>query len=292
MRLAALQTLLPHRALSAIVRRATRWTWSPWKTLLIRQVVRRYRVDLGEAAQPDPAAYPHFDAFFTRALKPGARPLDPDPAALLCPADGRISQAGHIDAGRLLQAKGRHFTAAELLADAVAADVYRDGGFVTVYLSPRDYHRVHMPLDGTLLETVHVPGRLFSVAPSAVAAIPCLFARNERLVCRFEGSCGPFAVVMVGAMLVSGVETVWGGMQIPPYARRIVRRDWRGQGIRLPRGAEMAHFHMGSTVILLLPAGTATLAGNLDPERPVRVGEGIGRLSDGIFPTTGQPTTM
>ena len=292
MRLASLQTLLPHRALSAIVRRATRWTCAPWKTLLIRQAVTRYHVDLSEAAEPDPAAYPHFDAFFTRALKHGARPLDPDPSALLCPADGRISQAGHIDAGRLLQAKGRHYTAAELLADTAAAGAYRAGAFVTVYLSPRDYHRVHMPLDGALLETVHVPGRLFSVAPSAVAAIPRLFARNERLVCHFEGPCGPFAVVMVGALLVSGVETVWGGMQIPPYARRIVRRDWRGHGICLSRGAEMARFHMGSTVILLLPAGAAVLAGDLGPERAVQVGTGIGRLSESIFPTRGQSPTM
>ena len=292
MRQAALQALLPHRALSAIVRQAARWTWSPWKTLLIRQVVRRYRVDLDEAAQPDPAAYPHFDAFFTRGLKPGARPIASDRSVLLCPADGRISEAGQIDAGRLLQAKGRAFTAAELLADPVAADTYRDGAFVTVYLSPRDYHRVHMPQDGTLVETVHVPGRLFSVAPSAVAAIPRLFARNERLACHFEGPGGPFAVVMVGALLVSGVETVWAGMQIPPYARRIVRRDWRGRGVRLPRGAEMARFHMGSTVILLLPAGAARLAGHLAPRHPVRVGEDIGRLSETIFPTPGQASTM
>lgn len=284
MRLAALQTLLPHRALSAIVRRAARWTWSPWKSLLIRQVVRRYRVDLSEAAQPDLSAYPHFDAFFTRALQPGARPLDPDPAVLLCPADGRISQAGRIDAGRLLQAKGRDFTAAELLADAVAADAYREGVFVTVYLSPRDYHRVHMPLDGALVETVHVPGRLFSVAPSAVAAIPRLFARNERLVCHFEGDRGPFAVVMVGALLVSGISSVWGGAEVPPYARRIMRRGWRDRGIRLPRGAEMARFHMGSTVIVLLPTGAAALADDLHPERAVRMGEGIGRLSGSLFP--------
>lgn len=293
MRLAALQVLLPHRALCAIIRRATRWTWSPWKTLLIRQVVHRYRVDLDEAAPPaDPGGYAHFDAFFTRALKPGARPIDSDPAALLCPADGRISQAGPIDAGRLLQAKGRDFTASELLADDRAADAYRDGVFVTVYLSPRDYHRVHMPIDGALLETVHVPGRLFSVAPSAVATIPRLFARNERLVCHFDGPVGPFAVVMVGALLVSGVETVWGGLQIPPYARRIVRRDWRGQDIRLARGAEMARFHMGSTVILLLPSGSARLVDHLPPQRLVRVGEGIGRLSEAIFPTPGQASTM
>ena len=292
MRLAALQTLLPHRALSAIVRRATRWTWSPWKTLLIRQIVRRYHVDLDEAAQPDPGAYAHFDAFFTRALKPDARPIASDPSVLLCPADGRISQAGQINADRLLQAKGREFSVAELLADEVAANAYRDGAFVTVYLSPRDYHRVHMPQDGTLVETVHVPGRLFSVAPSAVAAIPRLFARNERLACHFEGPCGPFAVVMVGALLVSGVETVWGGMQIPPYAHRIVRRDWRGRGMRLSRGTEMARFHMGSTVILLLPAGAAGLAGHLAPGHPVRVGEGIGRLSEAIFPTSGRASTM
>ncbi|MDE1898114.1 MAG: phosphatidylserine decarboxylase [Xanthomonadaceae bacterium] len=293
MRLAALQTLLPHRALSAIMRGATRWTWSPWKNLLIRQVVRRYGVDLGEAAAPaEPDAYAHFDAFFTRALRPGARPIDPDPAVVLCPADGRISQAGPIDAGRLLQAKGRDFTAAELLADDRAAAAYRDGAFVTVYLSPRDYHRVHMPLDGTLLETAHVPGRLFSVAPSAVAAIPRLFARNERLVCRFDGSGGPFAVVMVGALLVSGVETAWGGWQIPPYAHRIVRRDWRGRDVRLARGAEMARFHMGSTVILLLPAGRARLADQLTPGHPVRVGQGIGRLSETIFQTPERTSTM
>ncbi len=292
MRLAALQMLLPHRALSAIVRHAARWTWSPWKTLLIRQVVRRYRVDLDEAAQPDPDAYAHFDAFFTRALKPGARPIASDPSAVLCPADGRISEAGQISADRLLQAKGREFTVAELLADQSTADAYHDGAFVTVYLSPRDYHRVHMPLDGTLVETMHVPGRLFSVAPSAVTAIPRLFARNERLACHFEGPCGPFAVVMVGALLVSGVETVWGGMQIPPYARRIVRRDWRDRGMRLSRGTEMARFHMGSTVIVLLPTGAARLAGHLVPRHQVRVGEDIGRLSETIFPTPGRATTM
>ncbi|GAP64978.1 phosphatidylserine decarboxylase precursor [Mizugakiibacter sediminis] len=273
-----LQYALPHRALSRIVHWATRWTWRPWKDFLIGAVVRRFAVDMTEAAEPSPRAYPHFNAFFTRALKPGARRPDADPAALLCPADGRISQAGRIEAGRIFQAKGRSYTAAELLADDEAAAPYRDGHFVTVYLSPRDYHRVHMPLAGELQETVHVPGRLFSVAPFAVEGVPRLFARNERLVCHFRGERGPFAVVMVGALLVSGVATVWGGAEIPPYASRIVRRDWRGRGVRLERFAEMARFEMGSTVIVLLPAGAGSLDTDLRPDQPVRVGGRLGRV--------------
>ncbi|HEX7112056.1 MAG TPA: archaetidylserine decarboxylase [Mizugakiibacter sp.] len=272
-----LQYALPHRALSRIVHWATRWTWRPWKDFLIGTVVRRFAVDMAEAAEPSPRAYPHFNAFFTRALKPGARQPDADPGALLCPADGRISQAGRIEAGRIFQAKGQSYTAAELLADTEAAAPYRDGHFVTVYLSPRDYHRVHMPLAGELLETVHVPGRLFSVAPFAVEGVPRLFARNERLVCHFRGEHGPFAVVMVGALLVSGVATVWGGAEIPPYASRIERRDWRGRGVRLAGFAEMARFEMGSTVIVLLPAAAGSLEPGLRPDRPVRVGERLGR---------------
>lgn len=272
-----LQYALPHRALSRVVHWATRWTWRPWKDFLIGTVVRRFAVDMAEAAEPSPRAYPHFNAFFTRALKPGARRPDNDAGALLCPADGRISQAGRIEAGRIFQAKGQSFTAAELLADAEAAAPYRDGHFITVYLSPRDYHRVHMPLAGELLETVHVPGRLFSVAPFAVEGVPRLFARNERLVCHFRGEHGPFAVVMVGALLVSGVATVWGGAEIPPYAARIVRRDWRGRGVRLERFAEMARFEMGSTVIVLLPAGGGSLEPGLRPDQPVRVGQRLGR---------------
>jgi phosphatidylserine decarboxylase len=270
------QYLLPHRLLSRIVRAATRWRFRPWKNALIRRVVRAYDVDLSEAAQPAIEAYPDFNAFFTRALRAGARPIDPDPAALLAPADGRISRAGRIDGERVLQAKGRDFTVADLLADAQAAHAYAGGVFVTIYLSPRDYHRVHMPLAGRLLETLHVPGRLFSVAPRPVAAIPRLFARNERLVCHFEGGYGPFAVVMVGAMLVSGIRTVWGGREIPPYASRIVRRDWRSSRIRLEAGSELGRFEMGSTVIVLLPAGAFALAAGLDPEQPVRVGRRLG----------------
>jgi phosphatidylserine decarboxylase len=236
---------------------------------------------MSEAAQSDPRAYASFNAFFTRALRDGARHIEGDANTIACPADGCISQTGSIEGGRILQAKGRSYSVAELLADEAAAAAYRDGCFATIYLSPRDYHRVHMPLDGELLETVHVPGRLFSVAPGPVAGIPNLFARNERLICHFDGSHGPFVVAMVGAMLVSGITTVWAGPVVPPYARGIVRRDWRGQGFRLTRGSEMARFEMGSTVIVLVPTGTTDA--QLTPEQAVRVGQRLGDLSPGRF---------
>lgn len=279
------QYVLPHRALSRLVYWATRWTWQTWKNFLIGRVVKAYRVDMSEAVQPDPFAYPSFNAFFTRALKPDARPMPADARAIACPADGRISQFGTIRDGRIFQAKGQDFSAAELLGDEAAAAPYRDGRFITVYLSPRDYHRVHAPLAGTLRETVHIPGRLFSVAPFAVDAVPRLFARNERLVCHFDGSTldgigGPFAVVMVGAMLVSGVETVWSGVAIPPYANAIVRKDWRGQNIRLERGAELGRFNMGSTVIVLLPSGSAEFDTRLSIQMPVRTCQLIGRTNN------------
>jgi phosphatidylserine decarboxylase len=275
------QYLVPQRLLTRIVHAATRWTWRPWKDALIGWFVRSYDVNLAEAAQADPHAYPDFNAMFTRALRADARPIDADPDCLVCPADGRISQAGAIEAGRIFQAKGRDYTAAELLGDAELAAVYHNGRFATVYLGPRDYHRVHMPLAGELLETLHVPGRLFSVAPGPVAAIPRLFARNERLVCHFHGACGPFAVVLVGAMLVSSVSTVWSGLEIPPYAKRVQRRDWRGHGIRLERGAEMGRFNMGSTVIVLLPNADFAWRPGLVAEQPVRVGEALGTWVEG-----------
>jgi phosphatidylserine decarboxylase len=274
-----LQYLLPHRLLSRVVFHATRWTWRPWKNFLISQITRRFNVDMSEAAQTELSSYAHFNAFFTRLLKPGARPIDSDPFALLCPADGRISQAGAISEGRIFQAKGQDFSAAELLGDEAAALPYREGQFITVYLSPRDYHRVHMPMTGTLIETLHVPGRIFSVAPLAVQSSPRLFARNERLVCHFDGENGPFAVVLVGALLVSSVSTVWGDLEIPPYASGIRKRDYRASNIRLERGAEMGRFNMGSTVILLLPAGGPELDSGLASEQAVRVGSGIGKLN-------------
>ena len=269
--------LLPHRLLSSLARRLAYSSSPRTKQWLIDTVTRKFGVNLAEAAQSDPNAYPTFNAFFTRALKPGARLADPDPRALLMPADGRISQCGRIEGGRIFQAKGRSFTAAELLGDTEAAKPFHDGVFATVYLSPKDYHRVHMPWTGTLRETVHVPGRLFSVGTSAVATVPRLFARNERLVCHFDTSFGPMASVMVGALLVSGVETVWSGVEIPRYGDAITRKDWRGKGIVLERFAEMARFNYGSTVIVLLPPGVAELAPELGAETAVRLGQALAR---------------
>lgn len=263
---------LPHRLLSSMARalaysshpRVSRW--------LIDTVTRKFGVDLQEAADADPRSYPTFNAFFTRSLRPGARQAHADPAALLMPADGRISQCGPIRAGEIFQAKGRSFTAAELLASEADAAPYQDGVFATVYLSPRDYHRVHMPWTGTLRRTVHVPGRLFSVGPNAVRLVPRLFARNERLVCHFDTDFGPMAVVMVGALLVSGVETVWSGVEIPQYGDRVNEKTYE-PGITLERFAEMARFNYGSTVIVLLPAGVAELDPALVAESAVRLGE-------------------
>ncbi len=271
--LTALTYVLPHRLLSSIARSLAYSTRPGTKQWLIDTVTRKFGVDLSEAAEPDPTAYSSFNAFFTRALKPGARVPDADPRALLMPADGRISQCGDIVDGRIFQAKGQSFTAAELLGSEADAEPFVDGSYATVYLSPRDYHRVHMPWTGTLRETVHVPGRLFSVGTDAVASVPRLFARNERLVCHFDTDFGPMVSVMVGALLVSGVETVWSGIEIPAYGDRITRKDYRGKGIVLQRFAEMARFNDGSTVIVLLPKGVAKLDPALGAESPVRLGE-------------------
>lgn len=264
---------LPHRLMSSAARKLAYSRNPAVKQWLIDTVTRKFKVDLDEAAEPDPTAYPTFNTFFTRALKPGARIPDADPRALLMPADGHISQCGEIVNGRIFQAKGQSFTAAELLGDEAAAAPFADGLFATVYLSPRDYHRVHMPWAGTLRETVHVPGRLFSVGTDAVKSVPRLFARNERLVCHFDTNFGPMCQVMVGALLVSGVETVWSGVEIPAYGDRITRKDYRGQNIALDRFAEMARFNYGSTVITLLPKGVATLDTVLSAESPVRLGQ-------------------
>jgi len=274
----SLTYVLPHRLLSSMARslaysqnpRISRW--------LIDTVSSKFNVNLAEAANPDPRSYPSFNSFFTRALKPGARVAAADPRTLTMPADGRISQLGPIEDGRIFQAKGQSFTAAELLGDAADAAPFNNGLFATVYLSPRDYHRVHMAWTGTLRETVHVPGRLFSVGTDAVANVPRLFARNERLVCHFDTDFGPMVQVMVGALLVSGVETVWSGEEIPAYGDRITRKNWRGKGITLERFAEMARFNYGSTVIMLLPPGVADFDPSLKAESPVQLGQPLAKL--------------
>jgi phosphatidylserine decarboxylase len=260
-----LQYVLPHRLLSRLAYGVARSRAGWFKDWLIALVIRKFNVDMAEAADPEPRNYEHFNAFFTRELKPGARVADPDPRTLLMPADGKISQAGRIEAGRIFQAKCQSFTAAELLGNEAMAAPYADGWFANIYLSPRDYHRVHMPWSGTLVETLHVPGRLFTVAP------------YERLVCHFDTEFGPMCSVMVGALLVSGVESVWNGEEIPPYAHAPHRRDWRGQGITLARFAEMARFNYGSTVILLFPRDAVALDA-FATETPTRVGQRLGQV--------------
>ncbi len=277
--LTRLTYVMPHRALSTLARVLAHSNHPRLSARLINHVLGRFDVDLSEAHEPDPRAYTSFNAFFTRGLKPGARMPDLDPSALLMPADGTVSQCGTIADGRIFQAKGRTFTVAELLADDDAATSFSDGLFATVYLSPKDYHRVHMPWTGTLRETVHVPGRLFSVGPDAVRLVPRLFARNERLVCHFDTDFGPMTLVLVGAMLVSGVETVWSGIEIPRYGDAVTVKDYRGANISIERFAELGRFNFGSTVIVLLPKGVATLASGLGAETPVRLGERLATAS-------------
>lgn len=278
--------LLPHHALSRLVYRAAR-VRRPWfSQALIKALIRVYRVDLGEAAEPDPRAYPDFAGFFTRALREGVRPLAGDAHTLVSPADGALSAHGAIDGDRLLQAKGRSYTVAELLGgDFGLAEAFTGGQFCTVYLAPRDYHRVHMPLDGTLRSMTHVPGRLFSVQGATARGIDRLYARNERLVCVFDTAHGLLAVVLVGALLVSSISTVWAG-EINPYGTR--RALWRetypaaGTGsVPLARGAELGHFAMGSTVIMLLPPGDFAWQDGLHEGARLRYGDSLGTWSSG-----------
>lgn len=273
-----LQHLLPHHLLSALMHRATRIRWRPWKDLLIRRAIDWYGVDMDLAQEPDPAAYEHFNAFFTRALKPEARPLDPAVDSVLCPADGILSQAGRIGDGRIFQAKGRDYGLLELLGgEAAWSDRFNGGEFATIYLSPRDYHRVHMPLDGKLSQMLHVPGRLFSVNPTTTRLVPRLFARNERVVCLFDTDAGPMAVILVGAIFVAGIDTVWAGT-VTPAGRRVGAWHYgRESGpVALERGAEMGRFNMGSTVILLFGPDRVRWLGDLAPGTELRMGQRLG----------------
>jgi phosphatidylserine decarboxylase len=249
--------------------------WGGLTTWIIRRFIAKYGVDMAEAVQSDPAAYDTFNAFFTRALKPEVRPLAA--ADLVCPVDGAISQYGAIDEHRIFQAKGHGYTTTALLGgDASIAAAYAHGQFATLYLSPRDYHRIHMPCDGRLLRMIHVPGELFSVNPTTAQGVPELFARNERVVCLFEGPRGPWALVLVGATIVGSMETVWHGIVNPPRPGKI--REWRydDRRIELRKGEEMGRFLLGSTVVMVFPKDAA-LAFNEDwaSARPVRLGEAM-----------------
>jgi len=275
----AAQNLLPQHALTALVHRLTRCR-TPWiKNLLIENFCRLYNVNLAEAEQPHAGGYPTFNGFFTRALQSGARPVDPAPDALVSSVDGCISQIGHIRDGQLLQAKGREFTVAALLGgDGAGAARFANGSFATLYLAPHNYHRIHMPCAARLNHMRYVPGRLFSVNESSVAGIDNLFARNERVVCSFDGP-GPMVLCMVGALFVGSMETVWHGAITPARERRVTEFDYRGASARaFGKGEEIGRFNMGSTVILLFEQGVVEWDPGLVPGAEVRVGRRIGTL--------------
>jgi phosphatidylserine decarboxylase len=273
-----MQYLLPQHTLSHLVWRLTRSRQPGFKNYLIASFMHRFRPDMSDAAQPLPLAYGTFNEFFTRALRAGARPIDADPRVMVAPVDGTISAIGHINGGELLQAKGHSYSLAALLAGPAALTArFFDGAFATLYLAPYNYHRIHMPADGTLTAAWYVPGRLFSVNTTTAAGVAGLFARNERIVCIFDdGSCS-FALVLVGALFVGSMSTRWHG-DVTPRARRPCELvSPAGANLRLPKGAELARFNMGSTVILLVPRGQTDWLAGLAAGSRIQVGQALAR---------------
>lgn len=268
------QYLLPKQFLTELAGRFAGRPLGGATTAFIRWFVGRYDVNMAEAAVPDIAGYPTFNAFFTRALREGARPLAP--SRLLCPVDGAISQFGRIEGDQVFQAKGHSYSTTALVGgDAALAAQFANGSFATLYLSPRDYHRIHMPAAGRLTRMIHVPGELFSVNPTTARGVPGLFARNERVVCVFEGDDGPFVLVLVGATIVGSMATVWHGVVNPPRVMAV--RDWSyaDREIRLERGEEMGRFLLGSTVVMLFPAPGMAFNPDWQAGRPIRMGEAM-----------------
>jgi phosphatidylserine decarboxylase len=250
----------------------------PWlKNFLISRFIDAFNVDMSEAENPDFRSYTHFNHFFTRALKHGARPIHSNLKSIASPADGQISEIGSVELQTLLQAKGKTYTLTQLLGgDSALANEFSNGKFSTIYLSPKDYHRVHMPLDGKLIKTVYVPGKLFSVNQTTANNVPQLFARNERLVCVFETPAGTMAMVLVGAMIVAGIETLWGG-QITPQPNCVTTIDYE-QAITLKKGDEMGRFKLGSTVIILFSDGSNNWLPELASQSSLKMGQAIGEL--------------
>jgi phosphatidylserine decarboxylase len=270
------QHVLPQHALSRLVLRATR-ARAPWfKNWLIRGFLRLYTIDMADAVQPDPFRYASFNEFFTRALKPGVRVIAGDPREIACPVDGVISEAGQIDGDSLLQAKGRHYTLNELLASCAWARDFEGGSFATIYLAPFNYHRVHMPLSGHLRETVYIPGHLFSVNAATASLVPRLFARNERVLTWFDTAFGEFALILVGALNVGSIATVWAG-DITPAPRRVAT-TLPPRAVALGKGEELGRFNMGSTVILLFQKDRARWHAEVRAGATVRLGQSLGYL--------------
>ncbi len=277
------QYLLPHYLLTDFMFFLTHSKLRVWKNKFIRWFARHYQVDMSLAINEDLTAYENFNEFFTRPLKPESRPVCPDSNCVACPVDGTVSQAGVIDHESIIQAKGHHYSLAQLLASQTEwIDKFRNGGFVTIYLSPKDYHRIHMPIDGELKQMTYVPGQLFSVSPATTREIPGLFARNERVLCLFDTAAGPMAVILVGAMIVGGIETVWHGTITPPHGKRLAH--WRyshpdtateSRRVALQKGDELGRFNMGSTVILLFAEKRIQWDSHVVADAPVVMGSKI-----------------
>ncbi len=273
------QYILPHHALSVLMSKLTHCRIRWFKNTFIKLIITLYGVDLSEAKKQNLDDYASFNDFFTRELKAGIRPVALEKDAVVSPADGAVSQAGSISDDRIFQAKGMTFSAVDLLGgDAERAAAFKDGVFSTIYLSPKDYHRLHMPLEGKLTEMVHIPGRLFSVNAATAESVPGLFARNERVACLFDTEAGPMALVLVGAIFVSSVETVWQGVVTPPTAPSV--RSWRydDQNILLKKSEEMGRFNMGSTIIILFGKDKVAWEKDVHAGRPVKLGEKIAHL--------------
>jgi phosphatidylserine decarboxylase len=259
-----------------ITRSEIRW----WKSLFTRWFVKQFNVDMSLAKEPNLDSYPSFNSFFTRALHESARPIVADENLLACPVDGAVSQLGTINDGRIFQAKGRDYTLLELLGnDNEKAQQFADGSFATLYLSPRDYHRIHLPIGGTLKAMSHIPGRLFSVSPATARAVPRLFARNERVVAYFDTDIGPLAMVLVGAIFVASIETVWAGEVTPPAGNKIRHWEYDGQepAHQFRKGEEIGRFNMGSTVIVLTGKDAIQWLDTLHATDAVQMGQAIAK---------------
>lgn len=268
------QYLLPKRALTVLAGKVAAARGGRWTTALIRWFVQRYQVNMAEAANPDIASYASFNEFFTRPLKEGARPLAQTP--WVCPVDGAISQFGRIERDQIFQAKGHQYSTTALVGgDATLAAQFQDGHFATLYLSPRDYHRIHMPCDGVLRRMIYVPGDLFSVNPTTARGVPGLFARNERVVCVFDSAAGPFVLTLVGATIVGSMATVWHGVVNPPRAGQIQEWHYDDGAVSFRQGDEMGRFLLGSTVVMLFPKGPMAFNPAWAAAKPIRLGEAM-----------------
>ena len=268
------QYLMPKLAMTRLAGLVASAEWGAFTTWIIKRFVKRYNVNMSEAAHADPAHYKSFNEFFTRSLKDDARPLAS--REWVCPVDGAISQCGAIENDQIFQAKGHHYSTRALVGgDATLAAQFQNGQFATLYLSPRDYHRIHMPIAGKLLRMIHVPGDLFSVNPTTARGVPGLFARNERVVCEFETQKGPMVLVLVGATIVGSMATVWHGQVNPPRPGTVLEWQYDSQDVRLQKGEEMGRFLLGSTVVMLFPENSLQFPADWISTRPLQMGEAM-----------------